>query len=112
MATFTERIRLIFDVDSKGAKTGFDQFGNDVRKTEGLFGRAKAGVGSLVDQIKQNMGTALIAGGAAHVGLSGDGLRCVVERALFFACAQAKDLVQRLTRSSCPSIGLERRRGA
>lgn len=67
MASFTERIRLLFDVDSSGAKTGFGDFGKSVRDAEGLWGKAKAGASSLGSTIKDNMGAAAIAGGAALV---------------------------------------------
>ena len=67
MASFTERIRLIFDVDSKGATTGFRGFANSVRDAEGLTGKMKAGVGSLADSLKANLAGAAVAAGAAIV---------------------------------------------
>lgn len=67
MASFTERIRLIFDVDSKGAQSGFGGFAKSVRDAEGLTGKMKAGVGSLATTLKENMATAALAAGAAVV---------------------------------------------
>ncbi len=67
MASFTERIRLVFDVDSKGAQTGFGGFAKSVREAEGISGKFKAGIGSLATSLKQNMGPAALAAGAALV---------------------------------------------
>lgn len=67
MASFTERIRLIFDVDSKGATTGFRGFASSVKQAEGLTGKMKAGVGSLSATLKANLATAAAAAGAALV---------------------------------------------
>lgn len=67
MSKFTERIRLVFDVDTVNSKKGFSQFGKDIREAEGLTGKMKAGVGSLSTMLKDNMGAAAIAGGAALV---------------------------------------------
>lgn len=67
MASFTERIRLIFDVDSKGATTGFRGFASSVKQAEGLTGKMKAGVGSLSATLKDNMAGAALTAGAALV---------------------------------------------
>jgi len=67
VSKFTERIRLVFDVDTVNSKKGFSQFGKDIREAEGLTGKMRAGVGSLSTTLKDNMGAAAIAGGAALV---------------------------------------------
>jgi len=67
MGTFTERIRLIFDVDDINSKKGFVSFGKSVREAEGFTGKLKAGVGSLSSTLKQNMAPAALAAGAALV---------------------------------------------
>lgn len=60
---FTERIRLIFDVDGKGAERGFTGMVKSVREAEGVTGKLKAGFAGL----KDNIGTFAMAGGAALV---------------------------------------------
>jgi len=67
MGTFTERIRLVFDVDSKGAQTGFGGFARSVREAEGISGKFKAGIGSLSASLKQNLGPAALGAAAALV---------------------------------------------
>ena len=72
MASFTERIRLVFDVDNKGATTGFGGFKNSVAGAEGATGKLKAGLTSIGGSMKAFLtsGTGMaVAGGAIAVGL-------------------------------------------
>jgi hypothetical protein len=67
MASFTEKIRILFDIDSTGANSSLKSLRTSVRDADGAFGKAKAGAGSLGTMLKENMGAAAIAGGAAIV---------------------------------------------
>lgn len=60
---FTERIRLIFDVDGKSAERGIGGIVKSVREAEGATGKLKAGFAGL----KENIGTFAMAGGAALI---------------------------------------------
>lgn len=53
MASFTERIRLVFDVDNNGALSGFAGFKRSIAEADGFTGKFKAGLGSLKDGFSQ-----------------------------------------------------------
>ena len=55
MAGFTERIRLVFDVDNKGALSGFSGFKKAVSEAHGVTGKFSAGLGSLKQGFSQFM---------------------------------------------------------
>lgn len=71
MASFTERIRLVFDVDNKGALSGFAGFRKSIADADGVTGKFKAGLGSLKAGFGQfmtsgtGMATVATAGAAA-----------------------------------------------
>lgn len=58
MASFTERIRLVFDVDNNGALSGFAGFKKSIAEADGFTGKFKAGLGSL----KQGFGQFITSG--------------------------------------------------
>ena len=68
MANFTERIKIIVDVVTDGAKSGFAGLKSDVGEADGFFGKFKAGATSVFDSVKQNAGAMAVVGGAAIVG--------------------------------------------
>ncbi len=64
MASFTEKIRLLFEVDDKGS---LGRLRADIAAADGVTGKFKAGAAGLGDTLKANMGAAAMAGGAALV---------------------------------------------
>ena len=64
MASFTEKIRLIFDVDSNPATKGFGNFAKSIRDADGAAGKLKAGLSG----INQAGSAFALAGGAALIG--------------------------------------------
>jgi hypothetical protein len=67
MAGFTEKIRILFDIDSTNASSSLKSLRTSVNDADGAFGKAKAGAAGLGGMLKENMGAAAIAGGAAIV---------------------------------------------
>lgn len=74
MASFTERIRLVFDVDNRQATTGIGGIRNAVRDAEGFTGKFRAGmssaVGSIGDFVRSGPGMVTVAGAAGAALLS------------------------------------------
>lgn len=64
MATFSDKIRLLFEVDDKGS---FGKLKRDINDAEGATGKLKAGSKGLGDMLRQNAAPAAIAAGAALV---------------------------------------------
>lgn len=64
MATYSEKIRLLFEVDDKGS---LGRLRADIAAADGVTGKFKAGAAGLGDTLKANMGAAAMAGGAALV---------------------------------------------
>ena len=64
---FSEKIRILFDVDAANANKTLKGLRADVSAADGAFGKAKAGAAGLSGVIKENMGTAAIAAGTALV---------------------------------------------
>jgi hypothetical protein len=64
LATFSDKIRLLFEVDDKGS---FGKIKRDIADAEGATGKLKAGTKGLGDMLKQNAAPAAIAAGAALV---------------------------------------------
>ena len=67
MASFTERIRLVFDIDEVGGVKSLKNLGNEIRNADTVTGKFKAGVSGAGDMLKANLGAAAMAGGAALV---------------------------------------------
>jgi uncharacterized protein YukE len=65
--SFSEKIRLVFDVDAGNATKGIRGLRTEVAAADGAFGKAKAGAGGLSNMLKQNMGNAAIVAGTALV---------------------------------------------
>lgn len=72
MATFSDKIRLLFEVDDKGS---FGKLKRDINDAEGASGKLKAGASGLTGMLKENLagaafaaGTALVAFGVKAVG--------------------------------------------
>lgn len=82
MASFTERIRLVFDVDNNGALSGFAGFRKSISEADGFTGKFRAGLGSLKDGFGQFLTSG--AGMATAVGAVGT--------AMFKAVGDAQDL--------------------
>lgn len=62
MASFTEKIRLLFEVDDKGS---LGRLRADIAAADGVTGKFKAGAAGLGDTLKQNMAAGAMAAGAA-----------------------------------------------
>ena len=62
MASFTEKIRLLFEVDDKGS---LGRLRADIAAADGVTGKFKAGAAGLGDMLKQNMAAGAMAAGAA-----------------------------------------------
>lgn len=70
MASFTDRIKIVIDVVTDGAKSSFASFKKDIADADGITGKFKAGLGGIGNLIKSN-GLAIAAGATAVVvGLS------------------------------------------
>lgn len=62
MASFTEKIRLLFEVDDKGS---LGRLRADIAAADGVTGKFKAGIKGVGDMLKQNMAAGATAAGAA-----------------------------------------------
>ena len=67
MAGFTEKIHLLFDVDSGNSSSTLGKLKSNINDADGAFGKAKAGAAGLSTMIKENMGAAALAAGTALV---------------------------------------------
>lgn len=67
MATVTERIRLLFDIDDKAAVGSFGNITKSIKDADGATGKFKAGLGATSDFLKANIATAATAAGTALV---------------------------------------------
>ena len=67
MASFTDKIRLVFDVDTVGGVGSIRKLKTEVQSADGVMGKLKAGAGGLGGMLKDNMGAAAMAAGAALV---------------------------------------------
>jgi len=64
---FTEKIRLVFDINDKAAVGSFGRIGSSIRDAEGARGKFDAGLKSTGSFLKANMAEAAMAAGAALV---------------------------------------------
>lgn len=64
---FTDKIRLLFEVDEKGATTSLGRLKAGVADADGAVGKFKAGASGVGGIIKENIGTAAVAAGTALV---------------------------------------------
>jgi DNA-directed RNA polymerase specialized sigma24 family protein len=62
MATYSEKIRLLFEVDDKGS---LGRLRADIAAADGVTGKFKAGIKGAGDMLKQNMAAGAMAAGAA-----------------------------------------------
>ena len=67
MATYSEKIRLLFEVDDKGS---LGRLRADIAAADGVTGKFKAGAAGLGDMLKQNMAAGAM---AAHYARGGHG---------------------------------------
>jgi len=67
LASFTERIKIVVDVVTDGAKTGLSGFKSAVADAEGTTNKFKAGAGAAFDSIKANAGALAVGAGSALV---------------------------------------------
>lgn len=67
MASFSDRIRLVFDVDTVGGVSSIRKLRTEVSSADGVIGKAKAGVSGLGGVLKENMAAAALAAGTALV---------------------------------------------
>jgi hypothetical protein len=67
VANFTERIKIVVDVVTDGAKTGIGNFKQAVADAEGTTNKFKAGASSAFDTIKANAGVLAAGAGAALI---------------------------------------------
>lgn len=65
--SFSEKIKLLFDVDTTSASKNIKGLRSDINDADGAFGKAKAGASGLGAMIKENLGVAAVAAGAALV---------------------------------------------
>lgn len=65
--SFVERLRILIDVDSKGATTGLGGFRRSVADADGMTGKFKAGANSAMQSVKANAGLLAVSAGAALV---------------------------------------------
>jgi hypothetical protein len=74
MASFTERIRILLEVDGDGATSSFKKFRTSVSEAQGPLGKLKAVGTGAMDAIKNNAGTLALAGGAAVAAFAAKGI--------------------------------------
>lgn len=67
MANFTDRLRIILDVDGRNADSSFKKFTTSVREAEGASGKLKAGWQNATQAISANAGALAVGAGAALV---------------------------------------------
>lgn len=67
MANFTDRIKLIFDVDKNAGTSALKNFGNDFRTAEGFSNKFKVAAGGAMDYAKEHAAQLAAVGGAAIV---------------------------------------------
>lgn len=67
MATVTERIRLLFDIDDKAAVGSFGNITRSIQNADGARGKMHAGLTATGNYLKANMAEAAVAAGAALV---------------------------------------------
>jgi hypothetical protein len=67
VANFTERIKIVVDVVTDGAKTGLGNFKQAVSDAEGTTNKFKAGASSAFDTVKANAGVLAAGAGAALI---------------------------------------------
>jgi hypothetical protein len=70
MAGFTEKLKILIDVDSKGAVSGLSALKTKVGDADGFFGKLKAGAGGLKDMFNE-------LGPAGKAGLAASGIGAV-----------------------------------
>lgn len=82
MATVTERIRLLFDIDDKAAVGSFGNITKSIRDTDGARGKMQAGLRATGDYLRANMAEAAIAGGTALVAFGVQSVKAFQDTAL------------------------------
>ncbi len=65
MASFTEKIRVLLELDGDGAESGFKRFRTSVSEADGVTGKFKAGASSAFQSIKDNAGAMALGAGTA-----------------------------------------------
>lgn len=78
----TERLRIIFDVETQSFKQGIKSLKADLAAADGMAGKAKVGISAIGTQLKQFGGQALLAGGAIAVGFGVKAIQTVNETTL------------------------------
>lgn len=82
MATVTERIRLLFDIDDKAAVGSFGNITKSIRETDGARGKMHVGLTATGDYLKANMAEAALAAGAALVAFGIQSVKAFQDTAL------------------------------
>lgn len=67
MSTFSDRIRLIFDVDTVGGVSSIKKLRSEVSSANGVMGKLKVGGAAVGGMLKENMAAAALAAGTALV---------------------------------------------
>lgn len=70
MANFTDRIKLVFDVDKNAGTAALKNFGNDFRNAEGFANKFKVAGGGALEFVKGHAVQLAAVGGAALVGFA------------------------------------------
>lgn len=70
MATFTDRLRILVDWDSKSADTGIKGFTTSIKNADGAAGKFKAGWSSASESVKANAAALAATAGVALVGFA------------------------------------------
>lgn len=74
MAGFSDKIRILLDVDSNGAVKSLKNFRTEVAAADGPIGKFKAAGTGAMDAIKANAGALAVAGGAAVAAFAAKGI--------------------------------------
>jgi hypothetical protein len=65
MASFTERLKIILDLETQKVETGLKKVRDQVKEADGVFGKLKAGAKGLSDQFTGNPAAMVATAGAA-----------------------------------------------
>ena len=82
MASFSDKVKVLIDVDSTGATSGLTKFRDSFKEAEGAVGKFKVVGGAAFDAIKANAAEMAVAAGAAVAGF------------VFKAVGEFQDLLQ------------------
>lgn len=75
MASFSDQVKVLIDVDSTGATSGITKFKSSFAEAEGAVGKFKVASGAAFDFVKNNAATFAAAAGAAITAFAIDGIK-------------------------------------